>query len=154
MGVRSFAVDVSDDRVKQAKELGATEAVNSSKANPVEAIMAWTDGRGATVAIDCAGIAAARQAAVRCTSNWGRIAFVGVGGDVTLDAWADLMVRQRTVLGHWTFSNVGMTRCVRFVADHGIDIDKQFSDRWKLEDADIAYQKFDEQTAGKAVFEF
>jgi L-iditol 2-dehydrogenase len=79
---------------------------------------------------------------------------VGVGGDVTLDAWADLMVKQRTVLGHWTFSNVGMTRCVRFVADHGIDLDKQFSHRWKLEDADIAYQKFDEQTAGKAVFEF
>ena len=154
MGVRSFAVDVSDDRVRQAREFGATDAVNSRNADPVEAIMQWTGGRGASVAIDCAGIAAARQAAVRCTSNWGRIAFVGVGGDVTLDAWSDLMVRQRTIVGHWTFSDVGMARCVRFVADHGIDVDKQFSDRWKLEDAEVAYQKFDQQTAGKAVFEF
>ena len=154
MGVRTFAVDISDDRVRQAKLFGATEAANSHSTDPVEAIMGWTDGKGSSVAIDCAGLAVTRKAAVRCTSNWGRIAFVGVGGDVTLDAWSDLMVNQRTVLGHWTFSDVGMTRCARFVADRGIDLDKQFSDHWKLEDADIAYQKFDKQTAGKAVFEF
>jgi len=154
MGVRSVAVDVSDERVAQAKEFGATEALNSAKADPVDAIMQWTNGKGASVAIDCAGIAPARQAAVRCTSNWGRIAFVGVGGDVTLDAWSDLMVRQRTIVGHWTFSDVGMARCARFVADHGVDIDRQFSDRWKLDNAAVAYQKFDKQTAGKAVFEF
>ena len=154
MGVRTFAVDVSDERVSQAKTFGAVDGVNSKTADPVEAILQWTHGVGATVAIDCAGVAAARQAAVRCTSNWGRIAFVGVGGDVTLDAWSDLMVKQRTVIGHWTFSDTGMARCVRFVADHGIDVDKQFSDRWKLDDADVAYQKFDKQTAGKAVFEF
>lgn len=154
MGVRTFAVDISDDRIQQAKAFGATDAVNSSQVDPVEAIMQWTDGKGASAAIDCAGIAVARQAAVRCTSNWGRIAFVGVGGNVTLDAWSDLMVKQRTVFGHWTFSNVGMARCVRFVADHGVDIDKQFSDRWSLDDAEIAYQKFDKQTAGKAVLEF
>lgn len=154
MGVRSFAVDVCDERVEQAIEFGASEGLNSRRADPVEAIMQWTGGRGASVAVDCAGISAARQAAVRCTSNWGRIAFVGVGGDVTLDAWPDLMVRQRTIIGHWTFSDVGMARCVRFVADHGVDVDRQFSDRWSLADADVAYRKFDQQTAGKAVFEF
>jgi (R,R)-butanediol dehydrogenase / meso-butanediol dehydrogenase / diacetyl reductase len=154
MGVRSFAVDVSDERVATARQFGATEAINSGQGDAVEAIMQWTRGKGATVAIDCSGVAVARQAAVRCTSNWGRIAFVGVGGGVTLDAWSDLMVKQRTIVGHWTFSDVGMARCVRFVADHGVDIDKQFSDRWQLEDAETAYQKFDGQTAGKAYFEF
>jgi (R,R)-butanediol dehydrogenase/meso-butanediol dehydrogenase/diacetyl reductase len=154
MGVRCFAVDVSDDRVEQARAFGAAQAVNSLEADPVEAIMQWSGGKGATTSIDCSGVAAARKAAVQCTGNWGRIAFVGVGGDVTLDAWSDLMVKQRTVVGHWTFSDVGMARCVRYVADHGIDIDRQFSDRWKLDDAAVAYKRFDKQTAGKAVFEF
>ena len=63
-------------------------------------------------------------------------------------------VQQRTLIGHWTFSAVGMARCVRFVAEHDVDIDLQFSDRWALDDAEIAYRKFDAQTAGKAVFEF
>jgi (R,R)-butanediol dehydrogenase / meso-butanediol dehydrogenase / diacetyl reductase len=154
MGVLAYGVDVSDERVAQAIRFGATNAVNSAKVDPVEAIMQWTNGKGVTVAVDCAGIAVARQAAVRSTSNWGRIAFVGVGGDVTLDVWSDLMAKQRTIIGHWTFSDVGMARCVRFVADHGLDLDQQFSDRWKLDDAEVAYQKFDQQTAGKAVFQF
>jgi (R,R)-butanediol dehydrogenase/meso-butanediol dehydrogenase/diacetyl reductase len=155
MGVRSIAIDVSDDRVASATQVfGASEAINSTNADPVEAVMQWTQGKGATVAIDCSGAAAARQAAVRCTSNWGRIAFVGVGGSVSLDVWADMMQRQRTIIGHWTFSDTGMARCVRFVAEHGVDIDKQFSDRWQLDDAEAAYRKFDLQTAGKAYFAF
>lgn len=154
MGVRSFAVDISDERLAAARRFGATETVDSSQGDPVEAIMQWTQGMGATVAIDCSGVAAARQSAVRCTSNWGRIAFVGVGGGVTLDAWSDLMLRQRTVIGHWTFSDVGMARCVRFVADHGVDLDQQFTDRWRLDDAEAAYKKFDLQTSGKACFAF
>jgi len=155
MCVRSIAIDVSDERIAAAKQVfGASEGVNSAQVDPVEAIMQWTQGKGATVAIDCSGVAAARQAAVRCTSNWGRIAFVGVGGSVSLDVWPDMMLRQRTIIGHWTFSDTGMARCVRFVADHGVDIDKQFSDRWQLDEAEAAYKKFDLQTAGKACFAF
>jgi L-iditol 2-dehydrogenase len=154
MGVRSFAVDISEERLTTAARFGATATFNSSQGDPVEAVMQWTQGKGAAVAIDCSGVAAARQAAVRCTSNWGRIAFVGVGGSVSLEAWPDLMVRQRTIIGHWTFSNVSMARCVRFIADHGIDLDQQFTDRWQLDDAAEAYRKFDAQTAGKACFGF
>jgi (R,R)-butanediol dehydrogenase / meso-butanediol dehydrogenase / diacetyl reductase len=154
MGVRSFAVDVSPDRVAQALAFGASEAVDSANVDPVDAIMQWTNGKGATIAIDCSGASVARRSAVRSTSTWGKVAFVGVGGDVTLDVTPDLILKQRTVFGHLTFSDVAMARCVRFVADYGIDIDKQFSDRWKLEDAEIAYEKFDKQTSGKAVFEF
>ncbi|MCW5666247.1 MAG: zinc-binding dehydrogenase [Piscinibacter sp.] len=154
MGVRAFAVDVSDERVATALRFGAAQAINSSQADAVEAIHQWTQGRGATVALDCSGVAAAREAAVRSTSNWGRVAFVGVGGGVSLDAWPDLMLRQRTVIGHWTFSDTGLARCVRFVAEHGVDLERQFTDRWTLADAELAYRRFDTQTSGKACFEF
>jgi D-arabinose 1-dehydrogenase-like Zn-dependent alcohol dehydrogenase len=154
MGIRTFAADVSPARVAQALAFGASAAVDSSQADPVEAIMQWTNGKGASAAIDCSGAASARQAAVRCTGTWGKIVYVGVGGQVTLDVTPDLILKQRTIIGHLTFSDVSMARCVRFVADYGIDIDKQFSDRWKLDDAEIAYEKFDQQSHGKAVFEF
>jgi (R,R)-butanediol dehydrogenase / meso-butanediol dehydrogenase / diacetyl reductase len=154
MGVPTFAVDISDQRVATALALGASKGVNSAVTDPIDAIMEWTHGHGATVALDCSGVNSARQAAVRCTANWGRIAFVGVGGGVNLDAWSDLMARQRTLVGHWTFSDVGMSRCVQFVAEHGIDLDLQFTDRWDLTDAAEAYEKFDAQTSGKACFVF
>lgn len=154
MGVQTVAVDVSAQRVAQALEFGANHAIDSSKEDPVEAILALSGGRGATVAIDTAGVAAARKAAVRCTATWGRIGFVGVGGDVRLDVLPDLIIRQRTIVGHLTFSDVGLDRCVRFIAEHGIDVDRQFTHRWKLDDAETAYREFEKQTAGKAVFEF
>jgi (R,R)-butanediol dehydrogenase / meso-butanediol dehydrogenase / diacetyl reductase len=64
------------------------------------------------------------------------------------------MARQRTLIGHWPFSDTGMARCVRFVAEYGVDLDQQFTDCRRLEDADVAYKKFDTQTAGKAYFKF
>lgn len=154
MGIRTVAVDVSVERVARALDFGATAAFNSSEVDPVEAILQWSGGKGVSAAVDCAGVAAARQAAVRSTGTWGRIAFVGIGPSLMLDVTADLILRQRTVVGHLTFSDVSMDRCVRFIADHGIDLDRQFTERWRLEDAVAAYQDFDKQASGKAFFEF
>ncbi|MFE5708915.1 hypothetical protein [Rhodococcus koreensis] len=47
-----------------------------------------------------------------------------------------------------------MGECARFVAQHGIDVDALFTDRWKIEDAETAYTEFDLQVRGKAVIEF
>ncbi|MGW5153769.1 hypothetical protein [Rhodococcus koreensis] len=57
-------------------------------------------------------------------------------------------------IGSYTFSHVGMGECARFVAQHGIDVDALFTDRWKIEDAETAYKEFDRQVRGKAVIEF
>lgn len=154
MGVRTLAVDVSPARLETARRFGASEVLQAGTDDVVARVMAWTGGRGADVALECSGSEQARQSAVRCTSNWGRIAMVGVGGGLSLDVWPDLMVHQRTIFGHWTFSDAGMSRCVRFVADHGIDLERQFSDRWTLEDAEQAYRQFDQQSSGKACFVF
>jgi threonine dehydrogenase-like Zn-dependent dehydrogenase len=46
---------------------------------------------------------------------------------------------------------VGQAECARYVADRGIDLDRLFTHRWKLEQADEAYKLFDAQTSGKGV---
>ena len=96
----------------------------------------------------------AKQQAVRSTATWGRIALVAVGGNLDVVGWNDLIAKQRTVIGSWTFSIIGMKDCAYFIADRGIDIDGIFSDRWKLDDASEAYELFDKQAGGKGVFVF
>jgi len=64
----------------------------------------------------------------------------------------DLLRRQVTLIGSWTFSTVGQGECARFVADRGVEVDRLFTHRWHLEQADEAYRLFDTQTAGKGVF--
>ncbi len=77
---------------------------------------------------------------------------MGEGNDVTLDVSADVLRRQITLIGSWTFSTVGQAECARFIADRGIDVDRLFTDRWKLEQAAEAYKVFDAQQSGKGVF--
>ena len=43
------------------------------------------------------------------------------------------------------------TECAEFVADRSVDVERLFTHRWKLEQAEEAYKLFDTQTTGKAV---
>lgn len=153
MGAEVCAVDVAPERVARATEFGAAHAINSAEVDPVEAIRTLTNG-GVTKAIDCSGAPAARSAAVKATAKWGSVAFVGEGNNVTIDVSPDMIRKQLTLMGSYTFSTVGQAECARFIARHEIQIDKVFTDRWKLADAEQAYREFDKQSAGKAVFEF
>jgi threonine dehydrogenase-like Zn-dependent dehydrogenase len=90
--------------------------------------------------------------AVRATRPWGTVCFVGEGGAVTLDVSRDLLRKQLTIIGSWTFSTVGQSDCARFVAERKIVVDRLFTHRWQLTQADEAYRLFDRQTSGKGVF--
>ena len=70
----------------------------------------------------------------------------------TLDVSPDLLRRQVTLIGSWTFSAMGMQECAEFIAKKRIPLERIFSDRWRLEQAPDAYRKFDTQTTGKGVF--
>ena len=152
MGARVIAIDVSGERAKAAIDFGAAHVVDASATDPVEAIMALTGGKGAGKALDTSGAAAGRSAAVRCASAWGMVCFVGEGGDVTLNVSPELIRKQLTLVGSWTLNSAAQVDCVRFIADHGIKVDKLFTDRWTLDNAAAAYQSFDKQAAGKGVF--
>jgi L-iditol 2-dehydrogenase len=58
------------------------------------------------------------------------------------------------LLGSYTFSDVGQSACAQFVAEHQVDVDLVFTDRWAIDDAERAYAEFDQQHGGKAVIEF
>jgi 2-desacetyl-2-hydroxyethyl bacteriochlorophyllide A dehydrogenase len=152
MGARVIALDMSDERLARAKELGADVLINP-KATPevVPAIKDLTHGRGAHLCLEASSSPQARQQAVRAVRTWGKVCYVGEGDSVTLDVSPDLLRRQVTLIGSWTFSTVGQADCARFIADRGIDVDRLFTHRWRLDQAEEAYKLFDAQTAGKGV---
>ena len=84
--------------------------------------------------------------------SWGKACFVGEGGHVTIDVSRDMLRRQVTVIGSWTFSTVGQKACNDYVADRKIDVDGLFTHRWSLDQGEEAYKIFDQQNSGKGVF--
>lgn len=154
MGVEVFGIDINPDRVASARDFGAAHAIDASQLDPIAEIHKLTGGRGTSCAMDCAGGEIAKQQAVRSTAAWGKIALVALGGNLTVDGMKDIIARQRTIVGSYTFSVVGMKECARFIADHGVAVDKLFSDPWTLDRAGAAYEDFDRQAGGKGVFVF
>jgi threonine dehydrogenase-like Zn-dependent dehydrogenase len=152
MGARVIALDTSPERLSRAKELGADALINpKSTDNVVQAIKDLTHGLGAHLSMDASSSPTARAEAVRCVRTWGKACFVGEGDTVTLNVSNDMLRRQVTVIGSWTFSTVGQAECARFIADRGVDVERLFTHRWRLDQAEEAYRLFDTQTAGKGV---
>ena len=154
MGARVIAVDVEAKRLALAEAFGADAIVDGSAADALAMLKELTGGRGVDMALDCSGHPEARVQAVRAVKTWGTVCFVGEGGTVTLEVSPDMIRKQITLLGSWTFSSLGQQECAEFVADRGIDLDRIFTHRYTLDQAEEAYRLFDSQTTGKGVFEF
>ena len=154
MGARVIALDVNPARRELAKAFGADVVLDPSSCDVTEAVREVTRGMGADLALDTSGSATARQAGVRCLKPWGKICLVGEGGTLSLDVSPDILRKQITLMGSWTFSSLIQSDCANFVAERGVDIDAIFTNRWKLAQADEAYRLFDQQSSGKGVFEF
>jgi threonine dehydrogenase-like Zn-dependent dehydrogenase len=152
MGARVIALDVTPERRELAQGFGADTVLDPAAGDPVVALKELTHGVGVDLALDCSGAEAARAAAIRATRTWGTVCFVGEGGSVTVDVSRDMIRKQLTVIGSWTFSSVIQGECARFIADRGIDVERLFTQRYALDQAADAYRLFDTQTTGKGVF--
>jgi aryl-alcohol dehydrogenase len=93
------AVDIHEGRLKVAKEMGATHAVNASKGDPVAAIQDITGG-GPNFSLECVGNPAVFRQTVDVLPILGVSGLVGVvapGTEVVLDM--DRIMNGRTIKG-------------------------------------------------------
>jgi threonine dehydrogenase-like Zn-dependent dehydrogenase len=152
MGARIIALDTSPERRKLAEKMGAETVLDPAADDPVAALRELTRGQGVDLALDCSAAEPARAAAIRATRTWGTVCFVGEGGSVTIDVSRDMIRKQLTVIGSWTFSSVIQAECARFIAERGIEVERVFTERYTLDQAAEAYRLFDTQSTGKGVF--
>jgi len=79
-GCRIIAVDVSEDKLKQARELGADMALHAGTADLGAQIRELTHGRGVTAAFDFVGSDATLSLAIGATRALGKVTQVGLAG--------------------------------------------------------------------------
>ncbi|KAK7416874.1 hypothetical protein QQX98_004932 [Neonectria punicea] len=75
-----IAIDTDGKRLEVAKKLGATDVIDSSKLDPVESVMAVTEGRGCDTVIEAVGIPATFELCQKVLAVGGVLANVGVHG--------------------------------------------------------------------------
>ncbi len=72
-----IAVDLDDDRLALARQLGADLTLNPSRDDVTARVQAHTHGRGANVAIEAVGISATVQTAIAAVRNGAKVTLVG-----------------------------------------------------------------------------
>ena len=152
MGCRVIAVDVVQDRLALAAELGADDVINSRETNPVEAIRELTGGMGASAALETSGNAEAKSQILQALRPFGRCCYVGIGGPATINFTRDIIYKVITIYGSWTFSKSELIETARFMLETRAPLEKLITHRYELDQAVEAFQTFDTATTGKCVF--
>lgn len=93
-----IAVDIVEERLRLAKELGATHVLNGKELDAVKVIQALTDG-GADYAVESGGNAMLVKQAVASVRPGGTVALVGGSGETTLHMHDDLVAVNKTIMG-------------------------------------------------------
>lgn len=95
-----IAVDIHDNRLSLAKELGATHVVNGMKEDVVEKITEITGGKGANYSFETTGVGPVALQAVHCLGVKGTMATVAVGKDnISINPTNDLVGKAITITG-------------------------------------------------------
>ena len=98
------AIDLFDSKLEMAREFGATHTINPGETEPVSAIAALNDGRGADVAFEVIGLGATIDQALNAVRPGGEVVLVGVPRlDVmlSLNAAFTFLYLAKTVKGCW-----------------------------------------------------
>jgi L-iditol 2-dehydrogenase len=151
LGARVIAIDVIPERLDLAQRLGAAVLINGSKEDAVKVIKELTHDEGADVTLDATGIPAARINAVDSAMPWGKVCFVGEGNTTTFDVSPQIIHKQLTIYGSWTFSLSGLEEVARFVADRRVPLANLITHQFPLTQVAEAYRLFDAGRTGKVV---
>jgi len=150
MGARVIAVDIVPERLALATQVGADHVVNSSEVDAVEAIRDLTGG-GVSASLETSGNPIARTQVLKVLRLFGRAAYVGMGGDATIDINLDVIRNVTTIYGSWTFSKSELSEIARFMIDGNVPVDDVVTHRFPLEEAVEAFEVFDSATTGKCM---
>lgn len=99
-----IAVDISDDKLEEAKAHGAAHTINSLKEDLEEKVFEITKGLGADIVMECAGSAITQEQALLLAKKQGKVGYQGIAyRDITLrrKAFENIFRRELTVKGFW-----------------------------------------------------
>jgi len=153
LGARVIAVEPNALRATRALELGV-EKVFAPGEEATQGVADWTKGAGVSVSIECAGNDRAREFCLEAIGQWGRVVYVGFGGqEISFNPPAMILRKQTTLRGSWVASLGQMEDAAAFMATRNMHTSDLVTHYFKLEDGPEAYRIFDGGKTGKVIIQ-
>jgi S-(hydroxymethyl)glutathione dehydrogenase/alcohol dehydrogenase len=148
---RIIAVDLVQQKLDLAKDFGATDLINASKANPVDQIQDLTDGKGVDYAFEVVGNPKTIEQAYDMIRPAGTVVVVGVSHhEAKINIPAQQLVRQeKRIIGSFYGSSIpriDMPKILELYNQGKIRLDELITKNYRL---DQINQAFEDMEAGK-----
>lgn len=148
------AVDIADDKLDRARELGATDTVNSTHLDPVQAVRELSHG-GCDVVFEALGIPATFEQSVKMLADGGTMVAIGIaaaGSQAAIEI-TPLVRRGYTIAGSFgARTRQDLSEVVSMAADGHFDASSLITRNFSLEEVNDAYQQLrDGKIVGRAV---
>ncbi|HLR42920.1 MAG TPA: alcohol dehydrogenase AdhP [Pseudogracilibacillus sp.] len=151
MGFKVIAVDIHDDKLDLATELGADFTVNGMKTDPVEAIKEKT-GNGVQASISVAVTKSAFEQAYHSVKRGGSVVMVGLPNDSIPVPIFDTVLNGVSVKGSIVGTRKDMQEALQFAADGKV---KAIVSTTKLDDINEVFDRMEKgEINGRVVIEF
>jgi alcohol dehydrogenase len=155
---RIVAVDLADDKLALARQLGATDTFNAGGAAAVDEIRAATGG-GLEYVFEMAGSVKAMELAYKITRRGGMTVTAGLPPPTATFGvpQVNLVAEERTVKGSYVGSCVPVRDLPRYIALYRqgkLPVDRLMSDRLKLDDINLGFDRLSQGQAVRQVIVF
>ncbi len=137
-----IAIDVRDDKLAMARQLGATDVVNAERGDVVGPVREITDGRGVDVAVEVLGRAEMFVQAFEIVRDGGRMVAVGIApGRTAAPIEITRLVRRgiRIIGSFGARTRTDMPEVLRLAALGAFRPEPMVTQRFPLDKADTAY---------------
>ena len=135
------AIDLDENRLDLAKQVGATHCVNSGAADWKQQVLDLTDGYGVDVAVEAVGVPATFQMCTELVRAGGHVANVGVHGKPVQLELQDLWIKNISIsMGLVNTTTLAML--LKLVAQQKLPVEKFVTHRFALDEVIKAYETF------------
>jgi S-(hydroxymethyl)glutathione dehydrogenase/alcohol dehydrogenase len=151
-----IVVDVVEQKLDDARRLGATHTVNACGCDPVRAILELTAGRGVDFAVEAAGRRETMESAFRCVRDRGGLCVLAgnlpQGQQISIDPFD--LIRGKRIVGSWggeTVPDRDIPRYARLFQDGKLPLADLISCEYLLEDVNDALDDLERGRVARAL---
>ena len=140
-----IAIDIMEQKLRKALELGATEIINAQSADVLSEIMKMTNGKGVDFAIECAGSTMAMEIAFRAVRDNGGTCVIA--GNVPYGERMGInpfdLIKGKKIIGTWggeTNPDQDIKRYIQLCQEGKLNLDFLTASLYSLEEINSAIE--------------
>lgn len=147
-----IALDIIDDKLRVAAEMGADAVLNSAKVNAPAEVLKLTGG-GAEVALDYTGVVPAIKSMFQMITNGARFVMVGLPNDrIELDLTSEIIYKEATVIGSTgRLMYKTWEQCIDLINSGKFNIQPVIAGQYALRDFEQAFAAIKAGKPGKMI---